>query len=210
MYLGLHLYAVTMDTDDVKIRVGNHDDEVYRNRGPSDQPSGPNHKSSRSLFRSTSGTEDDDEANDDSTSDEGVAKPLMHPRKRLRSNETTPHAHKRCSHVVWPIVYLFLFIGGSAVFVWLVIYVLNAYNAGMMAARFGSRKTLVGCDHVTVDDVWILGLPKLMTESAIRMLDVNEDGQLDVVMGFATGKWTTTYFFHFYSNRSKQYYMCSR
>ena len=31
------------------------------------------------------------------------------------------------------------------------------------------------------------GIPKLITESAFRMLDVNNDGVLDVVFGFGTG-----------------------
>ena len=184
-----------MDTDDVKIRVGSQDDEIYRHHGLHDQAAGPHHKSSRSLLRSISGTDDDDDddgANDDSGTDDGVAKPLMHPRKRLRSTDTVVprhhhHRFSRYSHIVWPIVYLLLFIGGLAVFVWLVIYVVNAYSAGMMAMDTSGRQRIVGCDHVTVEDVWVLGLPKLMTESAIRMLDVNEDGHLDVVMGFATG-----------------------
>lgn len=44
-----------------------------------------------------------------------------------------------------------------------------------------------GCDHVEVEDVWITALPKLLTESAFRLLDVNRDGTLDVIFGFATG-----------------------
>ena len=31
------------------------------------------------------------------------------------------------------------------------------------------------------------GFPKLITESAFRMLDVNQDGVLDVIFGFGTG-----------------------
>ena len=46
----------------------------------------------------------------------------------------------------------------------------------------------VGCSELSVDDVWVSGFAKLMTESALRLLDVNEDGTLDVLLGFATGR----------------------
>jgi len=46
----------------------------------------------------------------------------------------------------------------------------------------------VGCGELSVDDVWVSGFAKLMTESALRLLDVNEDGILDVLLGFATGQ----------------------
>lgn len=44
-----------------------------------------------------------------------------------------------------------------------------------------------GCDHIEVEDVWATTLPKLLTESAFRLLDVNEDGTPDFIFGFATG-----------------------
>jgi len=46
----------------------------------------------------------------------------------------------------------------------------------------------VGCGELAVDDVWVSGFAKLMTESALRLVDVNADGVLDVLMGFATGR----------------------
>jgi len=52
-----------------------------------------------------------------------------------------------------------------------------------------TSETLVGCDEIRVDDVWVAGLPKLMTESAVRLLDVNRDGVEDVLIGFATGRY---------------------
>ena len=48
----------------------------------------------------------------------------------------------------------------------------------------------LGCGQLSVDDVWVSGFAKLMTESALRLLDVNEDGVLDVLLGFATGQST--------------------
>ncbi|XP_062569092.1 uncharacterized protein LOC134231186, partial [Saccostrea cucullata] len=49
------------------------------------------------------------------------------------------------------------------------------------------KLNIKGCNHIEVEDVWITPLPKLLTESAFRLLDVNQDGILDVVFGFATG-----------------------
>jgi len=46
----------------------------------------------------------------------------------------------------------------------------------------------VGCGQLSVDDVWVNGFAKLMTESALRLLDVSGDGVLDVLLGFATGQ----------------------
>jgi len=44
-----------------------------------------------------------------------------------------------------------------------------------------------GCGELSVSDVWVSGFAKLMTESSLRLLDVNADGVLDVLLGFATG-----------------------
>ncbi|OQV18864.1 hypothetical protein BV898_07118 [Hypsibius exemplaris] len=43
------------------------------------------------------------------------------------------------------------------------------------------------CGGLSIRDVWTVTLPKLLTESAVRMLDVNADGIADVILGFATG-----------------------
>ncbi|KAI8508971.1 hypothetical protein Bbelb_128190 [Branchiostoma belcheri] len=45
----------------------------------------------------------------------------------------------------------------------------------------------VGCSRLSVQDVWTATFPKLLTESAMRLMDVNGDGVLDVVTGFGTG-----------------------
>jgi hypothetical protein len=59
-----------------------------------------------------------------------------------------------------------------------------------------STSNIIGCDEIQVDDIWTAGYPKLMTESALRLLDVNDDGVLDVLIGFATGHYMngTSYF----------------
>ena len=42
-------------------------------------------------------------------------------------------------------------------------------------------------DDVEIEVVWTAGFPKLITESAFRLVDCNSDGILDVIFGFGTG-----------------------
>lgn len=49
-------------------------------------------------------------------------------------------------------------------------------------------KKIVGCSQFGVEEVWVKNFPKLLTESAIRLVDINQDGVQDVVFGFATGR----------------------
>ncbi|PAA71893.1 hypothetical protein BOX15_Mlig025309g1 [Macrostomum lignano] len=43
------------------------------------------------------------------------------------------------------------------------------------------------CSHITVEDVWIRGYPKMGIEGPLRLLDVNSDGILDIIVPFASG-----------------------
>ncbi|XP_055329557.1 uncharacterized protein LOC129582151 isoform X2 [Paramacrobiotus metropolitanus] len=45
----------------------------------------------------------------------------------------------------------------------------------------------LGCTDLKVTDIWNATFARLLTESTIRMLDVNGDGIDDVISGFATG-----------------------
>ena len=188
-------------SDDVRICMGNQNDEVFSTVGTSDQPSGPpphplgvlRYKEEASdgnkQYRQSTSTSDEEEDifGDDGSynGDAGAVKPLMHPRKRLKPR--TRKVPGYVQRVLWPILYLFLFIGGMGLFIFLVIFLVNVYMDKLLADDTEGNMTVVGCDQVGVEDVWVLGLPKLMTESAIRLLDVNDDGVLDVIMGFATG-----------------------
>uniref|UniRef100_A0A1I8IM12 VCBS repeat-containing protein n=1 Tax=Macrostomum lignano TaxID=282301 RepID=A0A1I8IM12_9PLAT len=42
------------------------------------------------------------------------------------------------------------------------------------------------CSHITVEDVWIRGYPKMGIEGPLRLLDVNSDGILDIIVPFAS------------------------
>lgn len=46
---------------------------------------------------------------------------------------------------------------------------------------------LLPCSELVVTDVWTVSLPKLTSESAVRILDVTSDGIDDVIFGYGTG-----------------------
>jgi hypothetical protein len=121
-------------------------------------------------------------------------KPLMHPRKprtKVRVERGRP-----CKMIVRPIlvsVVSLVIIAGLVLFI---VYLVESFtNHWKLSPLFRSgglpankTETVVGCSHIEIEDVWVRGVPKLITESSIRLVDVNEDGILDVVIGFGTGK----------------------
>ena len=152
-------------------------------------------------------SEEDDEvfAEDPGAEPHVTTKPLMPPRQRPRRRGR----RGRCSYrrKLWPAIYLLLFIGGLIAFVCLIVYVVNSYTRALVStavlhgdqytqlnktidsAHDNGTATLIGCSRIEVKDVWISGFPKMITESSIRLLDVNRDGVLDIILGFGTGKF---------------------
>ena len=54
---------------------------------------------------------------------------------------------------------------------------------GLLAAN----SNVEPCDEFYVSKIWHSTMPKLMTETAIRLNDVNQDGIDDIIVGFSTG-----------------------
>ena len=42
-------------------------------------------------------------------------------------------------------------------------------------------------DNVQIEPIWTSGFPKLLTETAFRLVDCNSDGIHDVIFGYGTG-----------------------
>ncbi|PVD27593.1 hypothetical protein C0Q70_12757 [Pomacea canaliculata] len=147
-------------------------------------------------YRDT-GSDDEDDVFVDDTSLEGLStasKPLMHPRQRTRVKSRRPDC--RCGAVCKPVLYFLLMVIVLGGLLSLLLYVLNRHKGADQDFLSGKAvvlssglddELLVGCDNVEVEDVWVVGFPKLLTESAFRLVDVNQDGVLDVILGFATG-----------------------
>ena len=129
-----------------------------------------------------------------------ATKPLMYPRQRAKVRGRGPHC--RCRPIINAVCcFLFLVLSLGSLMS-LVVYFVNKHNKSKedilpnkhTPVLFLKQKPevdysdIVGCDHIDVEDVWVVGIPKLLTESAFRLVDVNQDGVLDIIFGFATGK----------------------
>lgn len=58
---------------------------------------------------------------------------------------------------------------------------------------------MLPCSKLTVTNVWSVKLPKLTSDSPIRLLDVNQDDVEDVIFGFGTGKPIIVFDYTYYS-----------
>ena len=127
-----------------------------------------------------------------------ATKPLMHPRHRTKVIGRRPVC--KCAEIIKPIGCFVLLVVALGSLMIGILYVSNQLSSkpknvtqihdvnSKYHKKLKAKVELSGCDVISVDDVWTAGFPKLSTESAIRMVDVNLDGILDVIIGFATGK----------------------
>lgn len=130
-------------------------------------------------YRDT-GSDDEDDVFVDDTSLEGLStasKPLMHPRQRTRVKSRRPDC--RCGAVCKPVLYFLLMVIVLGGLLSLLLYVLNRHKGADQDFLSGKAvvlssglddELLVGCDNVEVEDVWVVGFPKLLTESAFRCI----------------------------------------
>ncbi|XP_059172117.1 uncharacterized protein LOC131953098, partial [Physella acuta] len=130
-----------------------------------------------------------------------ASKPLMHPRnKGQRTKVKTRTIECRFCSVFKPIFYFIALVTVLCGVMATIVYIANRHKNqsnpvllkegedSKASAKLGQERTsVIGCDKMEVSDVWVLGIPKLLTESAFRLVDVNGDGTLDVIFGFATG-----------------------
>ena len=138
----------------------------------------------------------------------GATKPLMYPRARTKP-KLVHGTIRRCRHIINAVCcFLFLVLSLGSL-MGMVVYFVNKHEKERLNATVHSSQTsfqpsafnvyhkdnslpdfsdIVGCDHIEVEDVWTTGIPKFLTESAFRTIDVNQDGVLDVIVGFGTGK----------------------
>ena len=178
--------------DDVRFRDGDDEDTtLYKTTGTKDVADGYDFDMKNYSgngfhnFHDGSESSDEDTFTDGLLDDGGSAKPLMHPRQRLQRKPTPlGSGWHQCALST---IYLLLFVGSLAAFACLIVYFVNNYADELLEPATPGTEDIIGCSHLDVEDVWVQGIPKLMTESAFRLLDVNKDGTLDVLFTFATG-----------------------
>ncbi|GFO02832.1 hypothetical protein PoB_002933700 [Plakobranchus ocellatus] len=143
-----------------------------------------------------------------------ASKPLMHPRSKggHKTSVKTRTIECRLCTLCKPIFYFVSLVTVLCAVMASIVYVANKHghqhpgaailhpggSAGSGDGKLGnkgadsetSQTPVIGCDQIKVEDVWVVGFPKLLTESAFRLVDVTGDGVLDVILGFATGMYT--------------------
>ncbi|KAK6165207.1 hypothetical protein SNE40_023561 [Patella caerulea] len=137
-------------------------------------------------------SDEDDVFVEDPLDASSATKPLMHPRQRTRVKSKHPEC--KCKVMCKPVLYFVIFVSILGGLMSVILYTMNKHSHKnnpntnkLKVAPSSSKDSVIGCDHVEVEDVWVVGMPKLLTESAFRLVDVNQDGVLDVLLGFATG-----------------------
>ncbi|XP_064617640.1 uncharacterized protein LOC135481843 [Liolophura sinensis] len=115
-----------------------------------------------------------------------LTKPLMHPRHRSKPKG---HRSRPCCRLLRPVLCFLLLVAAMGSLMSAVLYFVNHKNkAGdKLSSIQREDANILGCYRISSEDVWVVGIPKLITESAIRLVDVNQDGILDVITGFGTG-----------------------
>lgn len=159
------------------------------------------------------GSDDDDDSEelDDEINDSYVKglhsptrkaqKPLMPPNRttKIRRVHSKPWCTTRACFVffVW-LAFLSICVSG------LVLLILRVVDSGnsekeTLSSHFvksvhqhrkessEDEKDILPCDELSASKVWHMSFPKLMTETAVRPNDINQDGIDDLMIGFSTG-----------------------
>lgn len=135
-----------------------------------------------------------------------ATKPLMCPRAaRATTKFGRNTTFRKCRSIISAVCCFIFLVLSLGSLMGLVIFYVNKHNKQLpntvqsttsqptKVNKFVKEKVeidysdVIGCDHISIQDVWTEGIPKLLTESAFRSVDVNQDGILDIILGFATG-----------------------
>ena len=102
----------------------------------------------------------------------------------IRTGSSAPR--RCCGPVCLVFVFIKTIIGVAAITIILTNYFTHS---DWLFWHFSSsdKSEIIGCDELIVTPVWQAKFPKLISEGSTRMVDVNKDGVLDVILGFGTG-----------------------
>lgn len=132
-----------------------------------------------------------------------VQKPLMVPNRttKIRRAHSKPWCTARAGLIC--LLWLAFFTICSAGLVLLILRAIDSLgskkSASHLQPHFEKKLSLnkqsilddennfASCDKVSATKVWHSSFPKLMTETAVRLNDVNQDGIDDLMIGFSTG-----------------------
>lgn len=129
-----------------------------------------------------------------------VKRPLMAPRRKVGRSDlgTRLKAKPPCKAFLKPCCYIFAALSVLVGLIVLVVVLVSMYPLPLDKVRDWIIKKaqkqepirvskLLPCDNLKVTDVWSINLPKLTSDSPVRVLDVDNDGIDDILFGFGTG-----------------------
>ena len=182
----------TSFTDEVKVRSGGTDRKIFQSSSSKDcvHDNATEFPSGHLYGQQENDTSDEADIGSANTLEE-QGRPLMYPKSKTKSPASLTGSGKiRFKDIIQNLI-LCLIACGLLVMLGMAIVYYVRLNDGQLTIHKGenvSKKYLVGCSKIEVEDIWIRGFPKLMTESAFRLLDINTDGVKDILFGFATGE----------------------
>ncbi|XP_074653031.1 uncharacterized protein LOC141907325 [Tubulanus polymorphus] len=129
----------------------------------------------------------------DNNHDPSLSRPLMYPRKPR--TKVKVHNAATFRRVIKPILFTIAALAFSIALIIVVKYIVKSFRKHLQVQQAflaansipSNAQQLIGCSNIQVTDVWIRGIPKFITESAIRNVDINGDGVLDHLVAFGTG-----------------------
>ncbi|GLG92305.1 Uncharacterized protein GBIM_00031 [Gryllus bimaculatus] len=123
----------------------------------------------------------------------GVKRPLMAPRRKLKSSHFHNDGFKSstCKVLCIPCCYGFVALTALLGLLAAVVVLIMWFPIPFDQIAFWRAKpmptVIVPCSEISTDDVWIQTFPKLTSESALQVNDVNGDGVLDIIIGYGSG-----------------------
>ncbi|XP_047000250.1 uncharacterized protein LOC124616060 [Schistocerca americana] len=126
----------------------------------------------------------------------GVKRPLMAPRRKLKSTHLQNETGKVSSCKVFcvPCCYGVIALTALLGLIMLVVFLIMWFPFPLDQVAFwrlGQHSNIGGssapCTEIRVTDIWKKNFPKFTSESAVQLNDVNDDGIDDVIIGYGTG-----------------------
>uniref|UniRef100_A0A1B6D409 Uncharacterized protein n=1 Tax=Clastoptera arizonana TaxID=38151 RepID=A0A1B6D409_9HEMI len=131
----------------------------------------------------------------------GVKRPLMAPRRKFKTNNQF-HSDicKKPPCKIFCISFYYAFItivSLTTLFGVVSILVIFVDVSSLPLERIqlwsvGSKnydKSIIPCTDMKPNDVWVRSFPKLTSEAAFKLNDVNKDDVLDIIIGHGSGKY---------------------
>lgn len=149
---------------------------------------------------SSDDSSDGEEGEGDSCSNERVFpsqtnadEPIVPPRRKHKIYHVRGRKKTKSSNFTWIVCFILSII----CLIGVLLIMLNFLKGGSESnvaediysnpINHSSREsTIRGCTNLTSTKVWHSTIPKLMTETAVRLNDVNKDGTDDILIGFMT------------------------